>query len=430
MNTLTHNLKLKNRWLIAISAVGIHISIGSVYAYSVMTNPVKEIFDVEGSVIKWAFKIAILFLGFSAAFLGRWVEKVGPRKSGTVAGIFYGAGILGSGLSILFNSLPLFYVFYGVVGGIGLGLGYITPVSTLVKWFPDRRGLATGMAIMGFGFAALIFGPLMQMLFDTVGLSNTFFVLGAIYTTVILLSASYIEPPPEGYTPKGFSVNNGKTAKADIANIDASEALKTTRFYYMWIMMFINISCGIAVIAAASPMMQEKLNYTPMQAAAVVGFIGVFNGLGRIIWSSLSDFLGRANTYIMFFAFQVMAFYLLPNLASEIIFLVVLFTVITMYGGGFATLPAFLGDLFGTKQLGAIHGMILTAWALAGIVGPTIYDMVLKSTGSLEKTLFVFSVMFVVALVVSLLMKGIVTRARKNQQTAVNEEVNLSEQTA
>ena len=403
--------KLKNRWLIAASAVGIHISIGSVYAYSVMTNPVKDIFDVDGSVIKWAFKIAILLLGLSAAFLGRWVEKVGPKISGTTAGIFYGVGILGSGLAVQLESLVLFYICYGVIGGIGLGLGYITPVSTLVKWFPDRRGLATGMAIMGFGFAALVFGPVMQSLFDAVGVSNAFYVLGVIYMVLILSSARYIEKPPEGYLPEGFKPGEGKTIKADISNIDANASLKTSRFYYIWIMMFINISCGIAIIAAASPMMQEKLNYTPMEAAAVVGLIGVFNGLGRILWSSLSDYLGRANTYIIFFAFQILAFYFLPKVSMELAFLVILFTVITMYGGGFATLPAFLGDLFGTKQLGAIHGMVLAAWGLAGVVGPTIYDVVKSTTGSLDATLEVFAGLFVIALIVSFLMKRSVTNA-------------------
>lgn len=405
--------KLKNRWLIAASAVGIHISIGSVYAYSVMTNPVKDIFDVDGSVIKWAFKIAILLLGLSAAFLGRWVEKVGPRISGTTAGIFYGVGILGSGLAVQLESLWLFYLCYGVIGGIGLGLGYITPVSTLVKWFPDKRGLATGMAIMGFGFAALIFGPVMQSLFDAIGVSNAFYILGIIYMILILSSARYIEKPPEGYLPDGFKSGEGKTIKADISNIDANASLKTSRFYYIWIMMFINIACGIAIISAASPMMQEKLNYTPMEAATIVGLIGVFNGLGRILWSSLSDYLGRANTYIIFFVFQILAFYFLPKISMEITFLVVLFTVITMYGGGFATLPAFLGDLFGTKQLGAIHGMVLTAWALAGIVGPTIYDVVKNVTGSLDTTLEVFAGLFIIALIVSVLMKKTVSKAYK-----------------
>lgn len=405
--------KLKNRWLIAASAVGIHISIGSVYAYSVMTNPVKDIFDVDGSVIKWAFKIAILLLGLSAAFLGKWVERVGPKVSGTTAGIFYGVGILGSGFAVQIESLTLFYVCYGVLGGIGLGLGYITPVSTLVKWFPDKRGLATGMAIMGFGFAALIFGPVMQSLFDSVGVSNTFYILGVIYMILILASAQYIERPPEGFIPDGYKPGEGKVIRADISNIDANEALKTSRFYYIWIMMFINISCGIAIISAASPMMQAKLNYTPMQAATIVGLIGVFNGIGRVFWSGLSDFLGRANTYIIFFAFQILAFYFLPKISMEITFLFVLFTVITMYGGGFATLPAFLGDLFGTKQLGAIHGFVLAAWALAGVVGPTIYDLVMEKTGSLDTTLTVFAGMFLIALVVSILMKITVVKAHK-----------------
>lgn len=411
--------RIKNRWLIALSAVGIHISIGSVYAYSVITNPVKDIFDVEGSVIKWAFKIAILLLGLSAAFLGRWVEKVGPKISGTTAGLFYGIGILGSGLAIQLESLALFYLCYGFIGGIGLGLGYITPVSTLVKWFPDKRGLATGMAIMGFGFSALIFGPVMQSLFESVGVSNAFYILGAIYMTLILSSARYIQRPPEGYLPKGFKPGEGKTIKADISNITANAALRSTRFYYMWVMMFINITCGIAVIAAASPMMQEKLSYTPMEAAAVVGLIGVFNGLGRILWSSLSDYLGRANIYIIFFSFQILAFYFLPEITLELVFLIILFTVITMYGGGFATLPAFLGDLFGTKQLGAIHGMVLAGWGLAGVVGPTIYDVVKSTTGSLDITLKVFSGLFIVALVVSLLMKRSVNKAYHSMQKAV-----------
>lgn len=404
---------IKNRWLIALSAIGIHISIGSVYAYSVITNPVKEIFDVEGSTINWAFKLAIFFLGMSAAFLGSWVEKVGPKVSGIAAGIFYGVGILGSGLAVYLESLTLFYLCYGVIGGIGLGLGYITPVSTLVKWFPDKRGLATGMAIMGFGFSALLFGPIMQSLFESVGISNAFFILGLVYMSLILASAFYIERPPEGYLPKGYRAEDSKTLKADISNSTSKEALGSRRFYYIWIMMFINITCGIAIIAAASPMVQVKLNYTPMQAATVVGLIGIFNGLGRVIWSGLSDYLGRANTYVLFFAFQILAFYFLPQITTEIFFLIILFTVITMYGGGFATLPAFLGDLFGTKQLGAIHGLVLASWGIAGVVGPTIYDVVLKHTGSLDITLKVFSGLFLIALVVSLLMKRSVTQAYK-----------------
>lgn len=404
------DIKLKNRWLIAAAAVGIHSSIGSVYAFSVITNPAKDLFGVEEADIKWAFKIAILLLGLSAALLGKWVEKVGPKVSGITAGVFYGVGILGSGLSVQLQSMPLFLLSYGFIGGIGLGIGYITPVSTLVKWFPDKRGLATGMAIMGFGFSALLFGPLMQMLFDAVGVANAFYFLGILYMILIIFSASFMEKPPEGYLPKGYYPGENKNIKPDLSNIDANAALKTTRFYYMWIMMFINISCGIALIAAASPLIQVKLNYTPMEAATIVGLIGVFNGIGRIIWSSASDYLGRPNTYIVFFAFQVVAFYLLPKLTSEFAFLFVLFTVVTMYGGGFATLPAFLGDLFGTKQLGAVHGLILSGWGLAGIVGPTIYDEMMKKTQSLDDTLLLFSSFFVVALIVSLLMKRLISK--------------------
>lgn len=404
--------KVKNRWLIAASAVGIHISIGSVYAYSVMTNPVANLFkdaghEVDSSAIKWAFKIAILLLGLSAAFLGRWVEKVGPRTSGTFAAIFYGAGIIGSGLAMQLESLNMFYFCYGFLGGIGLGLGYITPVSTLVKWFPDKRGLATGMAIMGFGFSALIFGPLMAKLFASIGPANTFYSLGTLYFVLIFASAQYIERPPQGWVPEGFEEKPGEATKIkkDLSNITANESLKTPRFYFIWLMMFINISCGIAVIASASPMMQEKLGYTAMEAAGIVGLIGVFNGLGRLVWSSLSDYMGRANTFILFFTFQIGAFLLLPRMTTELFFLFTLFTVITMYGGGFATLPAFLGDLFGTKQLGAIHGMVLAAWGLAGVVGPTIYDMVKESTGSLDLTLPIFGYMFIFALFISILMK-------------------------
>lgn len=211
-----------------------------------------------------------------------------------------------------------------------------------------------------------------------------------------------------------------------MANITANASLKTPRFYYIWIMMFINIACGIAIILAASPMMQEKLNYTPMEAVAVVGFIGVFNGLGRIMWSTLSDYLGRANTYIIFFSFQILGFYFLPKMSLELSFLIVLFTVITMYGGGFATLPAFLGDLFGTKQLGAIHGMVLTAWGLAGVVAPTIYDIVKNAKGSLDTTLEVFSGLFIIALIVSLLMKQNVNIAYEKMNKKAAKKLKLA----
>lgn len=397
--------KVKNRWLIALCGVGIHISIGSVYAYSVITQPGMAVFGVEEGTLKWAFKLAIFMLGVSAALFGKWVEKVGPRKSGTASGLFYGLGMLGSGLAFQIQSLPLFIISYGVIAGFGLGLGYITPVSTLIKWFPDRRGMATGMAIMGFGFASLIFGPVMQALFDKVGVAYALYILGAVYLVLILGLASYMEKPVEGYLPQGFVPGESKLVKADIADLDAREAIKTHRFYYIWTMMFINITCGIGIIAAASPMVQQQIGYSPMQAATIVGLIGIFNGAGRFLWSSLSDYLGRANTYIVFFTFQIVAYYFLPEIKEAFLFIAVLLMVMTMYGGGFSMLPAFLGDIFGTKQVGAIHGRVLTAWSMAGVAGPSLYDYVKEVTGSLTATLHVFSAMFVIALIISLLMK-------------------------
>lgn len=397
--------KVKNRWLIAASAVGIHISIGSVYAYSVMTLPLKELHGWQKSDITMAFSLAILFLGFSAAFLGRSVEKMGPRKSGRLAAIFYSCGIMGSGLAVKIGSLPLFLLCYGVIGGIGLGVGYITPVSTLVKWFPDRRGLATGMAIMGFGFAAMIFGPIMAKLFLVMDIWKVYFLLGAVYFCLIFGSSLYIAPPPAGWLPPGYSAaaseSGRKVIKKDLAQLTVAEALRTRRFYCMWVMLFINITCGIALISVASPMAQEVVGLSPMQAAAMVGLMGLFNGGGRIGWASFSDYLGRARTYMAFFIIQVFAFLALTKTTNPLFFQCLIFIILTCYGGGFSTLPAFLGDMFGTKQLGTIHGYELTAWGLAGMVGPSIVTRVLEATGSYSATLYIFAGFLTFALAVT-----------------------------
>ncbi|HMM38062.1 MAG TPA: OFA family MFS transporter [Desulfovibrio sp.] len=397
--------KVKNRWLIAASAVGIHISIGSVYAYSVMTLPLKELHGWQKSDITMAFSLAILFLGFSAAFLGRSVEKMGPRKSGRLAAIFYSCGIMGSGLAVKIGSLPLFLLCYGVIGGIGLGVGYITPVSTLVKWFPDRRGLATGMAIMGFGFAAMIFGPIMAKLFLVMDIWKVYFLLGAVYFCLIFGSSLYIAPPPAGWLPPGYSAaaseSGRKVIKKDLAQLTVAEALRTRRFYCMWVMLFINITCGIALISVASPMAQEVVGLSPMQAATMVGLMGLFNGGGRIGWASFSDYLGRARTYMAFFIIQVFAFLALTKTTNPLFFQCLIFIILTCYGGGFSTLPAFLGDMFGTKQLGTIHGYELTAWGLAGMVGPSIVTRVLEATGSYSATLYIFAGFLTFALAVT-----------------------------
>lgn len=398
--------KIKNRWLIAASAVGIHISIGSVYAYSVMKKPINGELAWEETSISAAFSVAILFLGLSAAFLGFLVDKKGPKFSGRLAAICYGVGTVGTGLSIMIDSYPLFIAAYGVIGGIGLGLGYVTPVSTLVKWFPDRRGLATGMAIMGFGFASMIFGPLMANLFEPIGIPATFFVLGALYFVLMFASASYLEPPPEGWKPENMTETSEKEIKSkDLSQTTAFEALRKPRFYLIWLMMFINITCGIGLISDASPYAQESIGMSELQAAAMVGFLGLFNGVGRIGWASLSDKVGRPWTYSAFFIIQIIAFFWLTQSPSAIMFQVLVFIILTCYGGGFATLPAYLSDLFGTKELSTIHGYVLTAWAAAGLVGPTVWSFIHTSTGSYELTLMIFSGFFVLALIASIVLK-------------------------
>jgi OFA family oxalate/formate antiporter-like MFS transporter len=305
------------------------------------------------------------------------------------------------------ESKMLLYFFYGVLGGCGLGIGYISPVSTLVKWFPDKRGMATGLAIMGFGFASAVWGPTIKVLIEAVGISGTFFILGAVYFVVMFASALYLEKPEEGYLPEGFKkkVESGKKKiKKDLANLGLSEAVKTPRFYGLWIMLFINVTCGIAIIGVASPLLQEVLGVSAIAAAAAVGLMGIFNGAGRIMWASLSDFLTRPVVYVIFFATQAIAFYMLPSITEIVVFQVVLYFIMTCYGGGFASIPAYIGDIFGTKELGAIHGYILTAWAAAGLVGPLIISMVKDATGSYSQTLYVFAAFFIVALIVSLLM--------------------------
>ncbi|MFB1083040.1 OFA family MFS transporter [Jeotgalibacillus sp. JSM ZJ347] len=400
--------KTKNRWLIALSAVGIHISIGSVYAWSNFTNPLINEFGWSSSQVQLTFSLAILFLGLSAAFMGHFVEKHGPRKAGIVAAVFFGIGVTGSGFAVQLSSLPLLYLFYGVFGGIGLGVGYIAPVSTLVKWFPDRRGLATGLAIMGFGFAAAIASPVMNSLITSIGIAGTFFTLGIIYFAVMFLSSLYLERPAADWAPKGFNADNPdkkKKVPQDLSQLTANEAIKTKRFYFLWVMLFINVTCGIAILSAAKPLAEESIGLSVEEAAILVGALGIFNGLGRIGWASISDLIGRTNTYTTFFVLQAALFFLLPMTSEAILFQIMLAVIYTCYGGGFASIPAYIGDMFGTKQLGAIHGYILTAWAAAGLAGPLFAAWIKDTTGSYANSLNFFAALFLVALVITFLTR-------------------------
>ena len=393
---------MKNRWLIALSAIGIHICICSVYAWSVLTKPIMQAMGFTLKETTWTFSIAILFLGLSAGFLGDYVEKYGPRKSGLTSTCFFGLGMFGTALALHLNSLPLLYLFYGVIGGIGLGTGYITPVSTLVKWFPNNRGFATGLAIMGFGFASLIAGPLMQILVAKYGLVQNFIILGCVYMVIMAASALYLEPPKASNGgPSGINV---KSILPD-TQFTAKEARKTWQFYALWWIFFTNITCGIGLLAVASPMAQEVVKMTPMAAASMVGIIGLINGLGRIFWSTISDYLGRSTVYVVFFLIQIFAFYALAETSSVFVFQLIVFVIISCYGGGFSCMPAFLSDLFGTKELSAIHGKILTAWGMAGIAGPLLLSWIRETTNSYSITLYFFSACFVVSLIIAGILK-------------------------
>lgn len=394
----------KNKWLIVLSAIGIHICIGSVYAWSVLTKPIMQAMGFTLQETTWTFSIAILFLGLSAGFLGSYVEKHGPRRSGLVSTIFFGIGMLGTAFALSQHSLLLMYLFYGVIGGIGLGTGYITPVSTLVKWFPNNRGLATGLAIMGFGFASLIAGPVMQLLIAKYGLINNFIILGCVYMVIMTASSLYLEPP---------KIPAVAEVKAKLASLPennqvqytVNEAMKTWHFYALWWIFFTNITCGIGLLAVASPMAQEVIQMTPLAAASMVGIIGLLNGLGRIVWSTISDYIGRRNTYIMFFLLEIVAFYMLASVTDSFVFQALIFLIITCYGGGFSCMPAYLSDLFGTKQLSAIHGRILTAWGLAGIAGPLLLSWIKETTNSYSITLYFFSGCFVISLLIAVILK-------------------------
>jgi MFS family permease len=367
-----------NRWKIPIGAVLVHICIGSVYAWSVFNRPIQTLFPDAPwwfSPPYTTFTTALALLGLSAAFGGPWVERRGPRVAATAAALFFGTGLLIGGIGLALRQSILVFLGMGIIGGIGCGLGYISPVSTLVKWFPDRRGMATGMAIMGFGGGAFVAGYLNAYLMSLVGVALTVIVLGAIYLVVMLLGSRLMELPPPGWKPAGWTPPVKTNPMIASSSVSRNEAIRTPQFYLLWGILFINVTAGIGILAQASPMMQDMFKRTPLEAASVVSIMSLFNAGGRFMWASGSDYIGRRNTYTLFFVAQVMLFLLMPALASNgqwWLFQGALYIVLTMYGGGFATIPAFLADIFGPQNVGAIHGALLTAWSAAAIAGPVI----------------------------------------------------------
>lgn len=398
----------KRRYLVALGGILLHLMIGSVYAWSVFTGPIAKQTGWALSSVTVAFSIAIFFLGMSAAFMGRVVERFGPRLTGTVAAILYGSGILLTGLAVQINSLPLLYLGYGVIGGLGLGAGYVTPVSTIIAWFPDNRGLATGMAIMGFGFAAMLTGPVAQQLIVAIGLVATMYLLGAVYMVIMLGAAQVIRKPrPDEVPAADLAKSVSLTGKAMTAN----EAVKTPAFRYLWLMFFINITCGIGLVAVASPMAQQQTGMSAATAAMMVGVVGLFNGFGRLAWATLSDLIGRPLTYTLIFVVDVIMLVGILTVGSPLLFGIALCLIMSCYGAGFSVIPAYLGDVFGTKQLGAIHGYVLTAWAAAGIVGPTLLSFSEEYFHNYTVSLILFVLLELIALGLSIRIRRQFTAA-------------------
>jgi MFS family permease len=384
-----------NRFLVPPAALAVHLCIGQAYAFSTFNLPMTKLLGLTQSVpgdwnlkeLGWIFSLGIVFLGASAAMFGRWVERVGPRKSMFVAALCFSGGFLVSAVGIKTHQLWIIYLGYGVLGGCGLGIGYISPVSTLIKWFPDRPGMATGMAIMGFGGGALIAAPLSVLLmkhFSTAasnGVLETFVTMGVIYFMFMMIGAITVRVPPEGWQPAGWVPSEHPKRLVTTAHVAVDVAWRTPQFWLLWVVLCMNVSAGIGVLGQASPMIQEMFpgRVTAIAAASFVGLLSLFNLIGRFFWASTSDYIGRRNTYMVFFVLGILLYATVPtlgHLGSVPLFVAAFCVILSMYGGGFATIPAYLRDIFGTYQVGAIHGRLLTAWSVAGVLGPVLVNYI------------------------------------------------------
>jgi MFS family permease len=384
-----------NRFMVPPAALAVHLSIGQAYAFSTFNLPLTRLIGLSHSApgdwdlkeVGWIFSIAIVILGASAAVFGRWVERVGPRQSMFTAALCFGGGFLVSAVGIHLHQLWIIYLGYGVLGGCGLGIGYISPVSTLIKWFPDRPGMATGMAIMGFGGGALIAAPLSVMLmahFKTPtsnGVLETFVTMGVIYFMFMMIGVYAARVPAADWKPAGWTAPAKPKQLVTTANVAVDMAWRTPQFWLLWVVLCMNVTAGIGVLGQASPMIQEIFNgrVTPPAAAGFVGLISLFNMVGRFFWASTSDYIGRRNTYMIFFLLGIVLYSSVPSLGhmgSIPLFVAAFCIILSMYGGGFATIPAYLRDMFGTYQVGAIHGRLLTAWSAAGVLGPVLVNYI------------------------------------------------------
>ncbi|MCP5381969.1 MAG: OFA family MFS transporter [Kordiimonadaceae bacterium] len=466
-----------NRWLVPPAALAIHLCIGMAYGFSVFWLPMSMQLDYPEmntcldigfftaltttkcnwtvSQVTHIFETFIAMLGISAAIWGAWLEHAGPRKAGFIAALCWGGGLMIGGIGVFMHQLWLVYLGCGVLGGIGQGLGYISPVSTLIKWFPDRRGMATGFAIMGYGGGAMIGAPLAVGLMahfeadGTLGVATTLIIMGVVYFLVMSAGAFGFRVPPTNWQPTGWTPPENATVNNKITSrhVHLDRAWKTPQFWLIWAVLCLNVTAGIAVISMASPMFQEvfgarllglagdasptaeQIAMIAAAAGGLVGLISLFNSIGRLFWASLSDKLGRTNTYSVFFILGILLYCSLPTLGHmglAGLFVIAICIILTLYGGGFATVPAYLADIFGTQMVGAIHGRLLTAWSVAGIAGPLLIAAVreaqLKSGMAAnlvyDRTLYMMAVLLLIGLICNLLVRPV-----KDDVTMSDEEL-------
>ena len=381
-------MRTNNRWVIAIAGVFLQIALGAVYAWSVFRVPLAKQFGWSISEITLTFTISIFVLGFAAFFGGLWLNRKGPRIVALTGGVFYGVGVF---LASFTHSLAWLYGSYGLIGGIGIGLGYIVPVAVLVKWFPDRRGLITGIAVGGFGAGALITAPVATRLIQSVGVLSTFAYLGIGYLIVTVIAGAFMQNPPDGWKPEGWSPTATETAQRAGHDFKLGEALKTWQWYALWLLLFLNTCAGISIISQEAPIFQELTGVSAVVAGGMVGVASLGNAVGRVLWAWVSDLITRLATFFVMFLLQVLLFWFLPKIGAASLMTIVTFVVLMCYGGGFGTMPAFTADYFGPKNVGPIYGLMLTAWGFASAFGPLFIAHMRETTGSYSGALRVIA---------------------------------------
>ena len=376
-----------NRWIIAVAGVILQVALGAVYAWSVFRTPLVKGFGWSIPEVTLTFTIAIFTLGIAAFIGGLWMRVSGPRIVGITGGILYGLGVFLASFSN--HGLWVLYLTYGLIGGAGIGLGYIVPIATLVKWFPDKRGFITGIAVAGFGAGALVTAPIATRLITRVGVLETFAILGIAYFVLVVGASFWMVNPPANYRPSGMPPATGSAVAAQ--NYDLGSALRTWQWYALWALLFLNVTAGISILSQAAPMAQEITGVSATTAAGLVGIISIANGSGRFLWAWLSDFAGRRWVFLAMFLLQAVLFFLLPSVSGFGLFTLIAFVILLCYGGGFGTMPAFCADYFGSREVGSIYGLMLTAWGCGSVLGPTLMASIRQNTGHYSDALRIIS---------------------------------------